>query len=193
VLYEWITGFKLFTGDSEVAVLKSITEGKIYAPSYFKADIPEQVESILMRALEKDRERRYQTAWDMQYDIDQFLSQYEFTPSNIHLSNFLKQLFNDELEEEKARLAAVPGENKVPQEQDDDSAEDIISNIEPIPLRPDRSDDPTTHGRGQSQPRLVNVALTNQQVDALQAIADENHVKLNDLLREIVSSWLKYR
>jgi len=25
--------------------LKSITEGKIYAPSYFKSDIPEQVES----------------------------------------------------------------------------------------------------------------------------------------------------
>jgi hypothetical protein len=48
-----------------------------------------------MKALEKDRERRYQSAWEMQYDLDQFLSQYEFTPSNIHLSNFLKQLFND--------------------------------------------------------------------------------------------------
>src|SRR2546427_7114526 len=106
VLYEWLTGFKLFTGESEVAILKSITEGKIYAPSYFKSDIPEQVESILMRALEKDREKRYQTAWDMQYDLDQFLSQYEFTPSNIHLSNFLKQLFSDELEEEKKRLSA---------------------------------------------------------------------------------------
>ena len=92
VLYEWLTGFKLFTGDSEVAILKSITEGKIYAPSYFKADIPEGVEAILMKALEKDREKRYQTAWEMQYDLDQFLSQYEFTPSNIHLSNFLKQI-----------------------------------------------------------------------------------------------------
>jgi serine/threonine protein kinase len=194
VLYEWITGFKLFTGDSEVAVLKSITEGKIYAPSYFKADIPEQVESILMRSLEKDREKRYQTAWDMQYDIDQFLSQYEFTPSNIHLSNFLKQLFNDELEEEKARLAAVrPGESEVPQEQGEDSEEDIISNIEPIPLRPDRSEDPTTHGRGSSQPRLVNIPLSNKDVDALQTIADKNHVKINDLLREIVGAWLKYR
>jgi serine/threonine protein kinase len=179
--------------DSEVAVLKSITEGKIYAPSYFKADIPEQVESILMRSLDKDREKRYQTAWDMQYDIDQFLSQYEFTPSNIHLSNFLKQLFNDELEEEKARLAAVPGENRVEQEEDEDSGEDIISNIEPIPIRPDRSEDPTTHGRGSSQPRLINIPLPNHDVDALQAIADKSHVKLNDLLREIIGTWLKYR
>ena len=64
VLYEWITGFKLFTGESEVAILKSISEGKIYAPSYFKADIPEAVEQILMRALEKDRDKRSQSAWE---------------------------------------------------------------------------------------------------------------------------------
>src|ERR1700722_2149451 len=104
VLYEWITGFKLFTGESEVAILKTITEGKIYPPSYFKADVPDAVEHILMKALEKDRAKRYQSAWDMQYDLDQFLSQYEFTPSNIHLANFLKQLFSDELDDERKRL-----------------------------------------------------------------------------------------
>jgi len=188
VLYEWITGFKLFTGDSEVAVLKSITEGKIYAPSYFKADIPEQVEAILMRSLEKDREKRYQTAWDMQYDVDQFLSQYEFTPSNIHLSNFLKQLFNDELEEEKARLALPPGEHVVQEEP-----EEIISNIEPIPLHPDRSQDATQLGRGSSQPRLVSVPLSNREVESLSAVATKNGVSVNELVREIVSAWLKYR
>src|SRR5207248_2217173 len=74
---------------------------------YFKSDIPEQVEQILMRALEKDREKRYQSAWEMQFDIDQFLSQYEFTPSNIHLSNFLKQLFLDEMDQEKERHAKL--------------------------------------------------------------------------------------
>src|SRR5437870_10721381 len=68
VLYEWVTGFKLFTGESDVAVLKSITDGKIYKPSYFKADVPEQIEQILMRALEKDPAARYQSAWEMQYD-----------------------------------------------------------------------------------------------------------------------------
>jgi serine/threonine protein kinase len=32
VLYEWLTGFKLFTGESEVAVMRSITEGKSTRP-----------------------------------------------------------------------------------------------------------------------------------------------------------------
>src|SRR5205814_437132 len=86
VLYEWVTGFKLFTGESDVAVLKSITDGKIYKPSYFKGDVPEQIEQILMRALEKDPAQRYQTAWEMQYDLDKFLANNEFTPSNQHLA-----------------------------------------------------------------------------------------------------------
>src|SRR6266852_1928638 len=63
VHHEWVTGFKLFTGESDVAVLKSITDGKIYRPSYFKAEVPEAVEIILMRALEKDSSVRYQNAW----------------------------------------------------------------------------------------------------------------------------------
>ncbi|MFL5319479.1 MAG: serine/threonine protein kinase [Myxococcaceae bacterium] len=186
VLYEWLTGFKLFTGESEVAILKSITEGKIYAPSYFKSDIPEQVEAILMKALDKDRDRRYQTAWDMQYDIDQFLSQYEFTPSNIHLSNFLKQLFFDELEEEKSRLAsrgALP-------EPDLQEAEDIISNIEPLPLGDNNA---TQIGRTASSDRVLNVALSSKEFDALNKLADRNKITANTLAREILSHWLKYR
>ena len=46
-------------------VLKAITDGKIYRPSYFKADVPEAVETILMRALEKDPAARYESAADL--------------------------------------------------------------------------------------------------------------------------------
>ena len=182
VLYEWLTGFKLFTGDSEVAILKSITEGKIYAPSYFKADIPEAVEAILMRALEKDRDRRYQTAWDMQYDLDQFLSQYEFTPSNIHLSNFLKQLFNDELEEEKARLADSP--RPTPQEAIDDSDE-IISSLEAISASADMPSG--------SHSTMLQVPLGTKELESLNGIAKRNGVSVSALVRDIVGNWLKYR
>lgn len=185
VLYEWLTGFKLFTGDSEVAILKSITEGKIYAPSYFKADIPEAVEAILMKALEKDRERRYQTAWDMQYDLDQFLSQYEFTPSNIHLANFLKQLFDDELEEEKQRLTRLrepgaPGPEEVVEEE----AEEIISTIEPIS---------ESQGLGDGQGKTVTIDLASGEFDQLAVIARRHGLSISALVRDVVGGFLKYR
>lgn len=184
VLYEWLTGFKLFTGDSEVAILKSITEGKIYAPSYFKADIPEAVEAILMKGLEKDRERRYQTAWDMQYDIDQFLSQYEFTPSNIHLSNFLKQLFDDELEEEKQRLSSlrVPGAASL--EEVIEEADEIISTIEPISDSQSLED-----GSGKS----LTIDLSTTEFDQLALIARRHGVSVSALVRDVVGGFLKYR
>lgn len=184
VLFEWLTGFKLFTGESEVAVMKSITEGKIYAPSYFKADIPKAVEDILMRALEKDREQRYQTAWDMQYDIDQFLIQYEFTPSNIHLSNFLKQLFHDELEQERGRIAVRSELHRAEPAQ---VAQEIVlptlDGPEEVELDVDRP-----HHNGE-----LTVQIEPDDLRALSSIAEKNGIAVESLVRDIVSGWLKYR
>lgn len=185
VLYEWLTGFKLFTGDSEVAILKSITEGKIYAPSYFKADIPEAVEAILMRALEKDREKRYQTAWEMQYDLDQFLSQYEFTPSNIHLSNFLKQLFNDELEEEKSHLAKL----RVPSGPGAlvDEPDEIISAVEAISGPLDANSGPLQDSKS------LALQLSAIEFDRLDSVARRHGISVNSLVRDVLSGFLKYQ
>ena len=189
VLYEWLTGFKLFTGDSEVAILKSITEGKIYAPSYFKADIPEGVEAILMKALEKDREKRYQTAWEMQYDLDQFLSQYEFTPSNIHLSNFLKQLFNDELEEEKNRLQTFRQQNIIGPDEVMQEEEDIVSVIEAISDMAEMDAEPTKLG----PERSLTLNLPGGVMDQLAAIAKRNGMTVNSLVRDVLGGFIKYR
>ncbi len=192
VLYEWITGFKLFTGESEVAILKSITDGKIYPPSYFKADVPEAVEHILMKALDKDRDKRYQSAWEMQYDLDQFLSQYEFTPSNIHLANFLKQLFSDELDEERKRLAAR-GSMLAPPPEPEEAMEIGEEDLEPIPLRPraQRSSPGGTSSRGSS--RVLTVDLKAADYEALKALADRNDLAVGALVGEIVASYLKFK
>jgi eukaryotic-like serine/threonine-protein kinase len=176
-LYEWLTGFKLFTGDSDVAVMRSITEGKIYAPSYFKADIPEPVEAILMKALEKDRERRYQTAAELRAAIDAFLSTYEFTPTPLHLSNFLRQIFNDELKEEQGRLVAQTS-----------GPEEVVGMDEVTPL----GATPVREGRSPSE-RLLSLSLAGEQVEALEAIAQRNGVSVNKMVGEILASWLKYR
>ncbi len=187
VLYEWLTGFKLFTGESEVAILKSITEGKIYRPSYFKADIPEAVENILMKALEKDREKRYQNAWELQYDLDQFLSQYEFTPSNIHLSNFLRQLFFDELEEEKTRLAS-----RRPEQEEVISSDEVISELDVDVVLPTSHPEDATELRASNE-RILNLALEGHHYEALGRIAGKNGKSIAVLAREIITDWLKYR
>jgi serine/threonine protein kinase len=177
-LYEWLTGFKLFTGESEVVVMRSITEGKIYAPSYFKADIPEPVEAILMKALEKDRERRYQTAAEMRAAIDSFLSTYEFTPTPLHLSNFLRQIFHDELHAEQDRLVARTS-----------GPEQVVEMEELTPAEPSS---PLREGRSPSE-RLLSISLPGDQISALEALAQRNGVTVSKLVGELLTTWLKYR
>lgn len=176
-LYEWLTGFKLFTGESEVVVMRSITEGKIYAPSYFKADIPEPVEAILMKALEKDRERRYQTAAEMRAAIDAFLSTYEFTPTPLHLSNFLRQIFHDELRAEQDRLVAKTA-----------GPEQVVE-MEELPAEPSGA---SREGRSASE-RLLSISLPGDQLSALEALAQRNGVTVSKMVGELLTTWLKYR
>jgi len=176
VLYEWLTGFKLFAGDTDVAVMRSIVDGKIYAPSYFRADIPGPVEAILMRALERDREKRYPSAWHLQQDLDRFLNQYDFTPTRVHLSNFLKQLFLDELEEEQKRLA--PAVRPPPT-----SEELVLPEEEPQP--PPVTDGPTE--------RTLQVPLAASQLEALNELARKHNLPVGRLVSDILAAWLKYR
>ncbi len=105
LLYEWLTGHRLFTGKTDVEVLRGVVEGKIYPPTYFQPDLPPAVEQLAMKALERNREQRYQSAWEFQFDIRQYLAQHEFNPSNIHLSNFIRQIFAEEIRKDEAILA----------------------------------------------------------------------------------------
>ncbi len=176
VLYEWLTGFKLFTGESDVSVMRSIVDGKVYAPSYFRSDIPEPVEAILMKALERDRDKRYPSAWHFQQDLDRFLNTYEFTPSNLHLSNFLKQLFLDELEQEQQRLRPQEAPFSAPAPTTQPELESVLPVEEPS-----------------GSERIVAVPVTAAQLESLEALARKHGVPVGKMVGELLSVWLKYR
>lgn len=108
VLYEWITGFKLFTGENEVAILSSIVDGHIQPISQYRDDVPQAVEEIVMKALARDREDRYSTAREMLFDIQHWLQTgADFTPNSGHLANFMRRMFEEEIDAEKGTLAAA--------------------------------------------------------------------------------------
>src|SRR6185369_15233710 len=78
VLYELSTGQKPFTGESRQAIINRILSGQ---PSPIEADLPPELDTILSKALEKDRELRYQTASDFRADIRRLLRQIDSSPS----------------------------------------------------------------------------------------------------------------
>ncbi len=65
VVWETLTARRLFTGESEGAVLSSVLLTPIVAPSKFAPEIPPALDAIVLKGLERDPAKRWATAQEM--------------------------------------------------------------------------------------------------------------------------------
>ncbi len=72
MLFEMLTGQLPFTADSAVSVAIQQIQSKPKRPRELNPSIPEGLEQITMKAMQKDPARRYQSAAEMLRDIDAF-------------------------------------------------------------------------------------------------------------------------
>lgn len=72
VLYEMLTGRAPFTAESPVAVAMKHVREQPVPPTQLVPDIPPDLERIVMTALAKDTQARYQTAGDLRADLMRF-------------------------------------------------------------------------------------------------------------------------
>ena len=69
VLYEMATGKKPFTGTNVVTTLHAVINSKPAPPRAVNPAVPKELEVIIGKAMEKDREQRYKNAAEMKVDL----------------------------------------------------------------------------------------------------------------------------
>jgi serine/threonine protein kinase len=170
VLWEILTGKRLFRRETELATMRAIVDEPIPKPSEL-ANVPPELEAIVMRALRKRRDARFATAGEMADALETYALGHDgFSPSQ--LPGYMKGLFRTEhLQWRKTATAALDMELEQPETAAQDGQ---LSGIEPptMALRPGmswsrpgsdvRSGVRADRSRGGSQARLHAGSRTSE-------------------------------
>lgn len=102
VLYELLTLTRMYDGDTFQVLAKARNASFVPAES-LNQDLPAQIYRILNKALQKEPDKRYQSAESMLKDIDSFMVDSGTRLSQKDLSSFIRSLFDDECDDCKTR------------------------------------------------------------------------------------------
>ena len=110
VLYELLTGERLFVGETDFSTLEKVRNVEIVPPSSYNKKIPQELERLMMKALARDPEDRYSNAIDLHDDLQSFLYSIGEFYSRKDLAGWMKKTFAAEIEEDNAKIRAVPAD-----------------------------------------------------------------------------------
>lgn len=106
ILWELLANDRLFTASNEGAILRKIREGQIPAIRKINPMVPPELERIVMKALAKDKNVRYQTAANFHKDLNLFLNTQYPDFSTHEFSQFIRDCFKVAYAEGKEKLIA---------------------------------------------------------------------------------------
>lgn len=98
ILYELCCGRRLFRRESPPEIIRAVTEDPIIPPGAAVEGFPDELEAIIMRALERDPAERYQNAGDLRDALLGFLAARADASIRRELGEYVAQLFEDKRE-----------------------------------------------------------------------------------------------
>ncbi len=108
VLHELCCVAPLFPRTDAVAAMQRIRKEPVPPALRDGLPVPEPLQRVLVRALEKDADDRYQTAADMQLDLEQFLLSHGKLSNSVLLGRFFTDNYRATKEQEAADAASEP-------------------------------------------------------------------------------------
>ena len=102
VLWEALTGARLFRAETERDTLARVMAAPIAAPSSIVASIPPELDAIVLRGLERDLDKRYKTAREMARDLERL----PLAPQS-EVGEWVQSVAAGELDQRSAQIAAI--------------------------------------------------------------------------------------
>src|SRR4029077_20767076 len=109
ILHEMLTTEKLFRGDTEFQLMERVRKAEVLAPSKFNRRVPPELDRVVLKALTRDVQDRYQSALELTQDLYQFLDSYKFEPKELmeHVRGLFRADYSREMEETAGCLAVT--------------------------------------------------------------------------------------
>ncbi len=93
MLTELLLGKNIFRSSDRAQSRRNILTMPIPQFATLRPDIEPRLEAIIQRSLQRDREKRYQSAYDMLTDLEMYLYSDRYGPTNEKLGVYIKELF----------------------------------------------------------------------------------------------------
>jgi serine/threonine-protein kinase len=103
-LYEMLTGRRLFAGKNDIETIALVGKAQIPQPSAVMEDAPEELEQVILRALQREPDDRYQTAAEMAEALNTYIQHADPTFGPQRIVAFLRELFEQDIADEQARI-----------------------------------------------------------------------------------------
>jgi serine/threonine-protein kinase len=103
VLWEILTGVRLFHGDNDAKVLARVLESDPPAPSTIAPHVPGALDRVVLRGLRRDPSERYATAREMAQALDASVG----VASAAEIGDWIERVAGQVLEERAKRIAEI--------------------------------------------------------------------------------------
>jgi serine/threonine protein kinase len=97
VLWEIVTGRRLYKAENDLATIQMIINSKPQLPSQVRSDCPAALDEIILRALNANVIDRYQSAEQMQLDLEALARSQSWDTSDSALRVYMNEIFEHEL------------------------------------------------------------------------------------------------
>ena len=107
VLYQATLGQRPFHGGDALATMYKLLEERVVPPSELEPEYPPELEAIVLKALAKERNERYQTAEEFHEALEKWLVATRTLVTASDVSNYLMEHLGDRVRERNARIFRV--------------------------------------------------------------------------------------